>query len=286
MIVPPDGMEMVIVDLAAVEARGLAWIAGQHDLCEAFRQGRDTYIEFASKIAKRPLRKSKKTDPAPVKKMLDRMRSMGKIAILGGGYGMGAEKCQAYASTSYGVEITLPEAIELIQTYRASVPQITRFWRECEQKFKAAARYGEPGEMARGLKFHKEADRDIVVITLPSGRELKYHGVRVSIVDGKDSIWMPDKFKKGTKIKMWGGYLTENIVQALCRDFLAESILASEKAGWHVALTAHDEIVALAPVGQGEKAKAEIIGIMSTAPDWAPGCPLGAEGKVCDHYEK
>jgi len=279
---------IVMVDAAQIEARVLSWIAGQEDLNEAFRQNRDIYCEFASKMSGRTIRKDRKTDPKPLAKFFKRMRNMGKIGILGGGYGMGADKCQAFAAVTYGVEMTLNESVRLIDTYRKSVPQITKFWRMVEQKFRAAAKYGEPGVMDRGLKFHREefCGEQLTIITLPSGRQLKYANVKAAIINGRDQLYMPNPMEGNKRIFMWGGYLTENIVQAISRDILAEGILETEEKGYRVALHCHDEIVAVVLKSQGEQALKDISQILSTPPEWAGDCPLGAEGKISTRYEK
>lgn len=284
IIEAPPGFELVIVDQSQIEARVLAWIAGQEDLCQRFRNNEEIYCVYASKMVNRPLRKAKKNDPPWLAKYLKRMRDMGKVQVLGGGYGMGWANCIDFALATYKLVITEPEARGLIDSYRKSVPEITKFWRLIEQAFKRVARFHKPEEV-RGLKIHYEDDGDITVITLPSGRTLKYPGVRVSLDGMREQIWMPDPMKH-TKIFMWGGYLTENVVQAMSRDILAEWIVNTEAAGYPVALTVHDEEIAVVPEGIGEKALKDIIRIGSIAPAWAPGCPLGAEGKVSKRYEK
>lgn len=284
LLVAPEGHSLVIVDASAVEARGTSWIAGQEDLNELFRLGKEVYCEYAGRMAGRSLRKARKSDPPPLAQYLTRMRNMGKVQVLGCGYGMGADKCVAFASSSYGVDLTLAEAVNLVQSYRNSVPKICKFWRVIEQKFKAAARYGEPGVMERGLKFHKEDD--ITIITLPSGRTLKYPGVRISIVNGKEQMWMPDPMKPGHRTAMWGGFLTENVVQAFCRDMLMDAMLVAEEKGYHTALHVHDELVAVVPDAKADQALKDIIKIMSTPPAWAPDIPLAAEGHVSKRYGK
>ncbi len=284
IIVAPDGYSLVIVDLSAIEARVLSWIAGQEDLNDLFRSGAEVYCEYAGKMAGRTLRKARKSDPPSLAKYYTRMRNMGKVQVLGCGYGMGADKCVAFAGTSYGVDITLFEATRLVNSYRASVPCITRFWRTIEQKFKAAARYGERSSMDRGLAFHKEGD--ITIITLPNGRTLKYPGVRVSIVNGREQLWMPDPMKPGNRIKMWGGYLTENVVQAMSRDLLGEAMLRLEARGKHTALHCHDELVLVESKDTANECLEMTIEEFTREPVWAPGLPLAAEGSVATRYGK
>lgn len=287
IIEAPDGQVLIIDDLSAIEARGTAWIAGQEDMLTLFREGREIYCEYAAVMAGRPLRKARKTDPPWLKKYYERMRNMGKVQVLGCGYGMGAIKCVDFASSTYGVELTLKEATDLVQSYRKKVPKITQFWRDIERHFKFTARYHEPQQMARGLKFHWEEEGDVTVITLPSGRTLKYPKVRVSIIDMKEQLWMPDPRKgPGSRLFLWGGVLTENVVQAFCRDILAEGFLRIEASGIHVALHVHDEVVALVDESEGKVALEKINAMMTVPPEWAPDFPLAAEGKVSKRYEK
>lgn len=287
IIIADDGQELVIDDLSAIEARGTCYIAGQDDMVEMFRKGMEIYCHYAGKMVNRPLRKARKTDPPWLKQYLERMRNMGKVQVLGCGYGMGWEHCIEFAKNSYNVILTPKEAVDLVTTYRKSVPEITRFWRDVERHFKFTARYHEPQEMARGLKFHYEEDTDATVITLPSGHTLRYVGVRVSIIDMKEKLWIPDPRKgKGSRLFLWGGVLTENIVQAMCRDILAEAILRIEASGKHVALHTHDEVVVPVKEGDGKVALSQIDTMLTVPPTWAPDFPLASEGKVSKRYVK
>lgn len=211
----------------------------------------------------------------------------GPFMVANCGYGMGAEKCQSFAETTYHLDMPITEAINLVQTYRRENPQITKFWRTIEQRFKAAAKYHEASEMDRGLKFHYEADHDLTVVTLPSGHRLHYKGVRVSLISGQEKVWLPDPMKGGNSREFtWGGSLCENVVQAMARQILGNGILATEDKGYRVALHAHDEIVAVVPKEKGEQAVKDICKILSTPPAWAGDCPLGAEGFTSEKYTK
>lgn len=285
MLIPPAGSSLVVVDASQVEARGTAWIAGQEDLLEQFRRGEDPYLALASIMAGKTVRRPRNFDPAPVAAYLTKMRNCGKVGILGGGYGMGPVRAQEYAR-DFGLDLSVAEAEKLIRTYRRSVPAITRFWREVEREFKMAAKYHQTGQLPRGLKFQWDEETDTTILTLPSGRDLRYHNVRCSSKDGRDSLWMPHPGHRGEKIHIWGGALCENIVQAFCRDLLAESMLDLEKAGFHTALTVHDELVLVVPDAQAEKCLKRSVQSMGTTPDWAAGLPLAAEGRIMKQYGK
>ncbi|KKM67155.1 hypothetical protein LCGC14_1473970 [marine sediment metagenome] len=285
MLVPPTGSSLVVVDASQVESRGTAWIAGEEGLLDQFRRGEDPYLVLASAMVGKTIRKPRNFDPATVAAYLKKMRNCGKVGILGGGYGMGAVRAREYAR-DFGLDLSLTESENLIRTYRRSVPAITRFWRDVEREFKMAAKYHQTGQLPRGLKFRWIEETDATVLTLPSGRELKYHKVRCSTADGRDTLWMPHPKHQGKKIHMWGGYLTENIVQAFCRDLLAESMLDLEREGFHTALTVHDELVLVSPDNQAKKCLEKSVQSMSTTPEWAEGLPLSAEGSIMKRYGK
>jgi hypothetical protein len=285
MLKAPEGYSLVIVDASQIEARVLDWISGQNDAVWA-DASRDPYCEFASMMAGKTVLNTKKHKQAikALKSWHDRMRGMGKVGQLGCGYGMGWVKAMVYAENSYGVEMTKLEAERMVKFYRDTHSKVCKFWRVVEQKFKAAARYGESGEMERGLKFYREADT--TVIELPNGRQLRYLGVRVSIIDGREQVWVPDHFEPGKRIFMWGGFLTENIVQAISRDILAEALLECEDQDIHIALHVHDELVGVVPTIDAPTALSLMNEALSLPPLWASGCPLAAEGKITQRYEK
>lgn len=292
MLRPPKGYVFISCDQAAVEARGTAWIAGQEDLLDAFRRDEDVYCRFASKVLGTTVRKPRADDPIPVQKRFKKGRAYGKVGILGGGYGMGAEKCQSYG-VGYGLKLDFPEAKRIIDTYRASNPKIVRFWKDVERAFRYTLKYGKESRM-KYLTFHLEengwgapgSEADMMVITLPSGRELRYEDVRVE----------PDP-KFGTQLvcfnhrthetsKIYGGHLTENIIQAICRDTLGLAILEIEAAGYRVVLHVHDEVLVICLKNDMERCKRIVVEAMRRTPSWAPGLPLNAEAVVLERYEK
>lgn len=284
LFMAPEGYDLVIADASQIEARITDWLGGEEKWLKVWADpSRDPYCEFAALICGRPIRKDRKTDPKPLAAYYKKMRGMGKVGVLGCGYGMGADKAVAYAENSYGVTMTVPEAHDLVKAYRQSHANVCKLWRVVEQKFKAAVKYGEDSCLDNIVGFHREGE--IAVIILPSGRTLKYPGVKVSIVNGQDRIWMPSPLDH-KKIFMWGGYLVENIVQAIARDVLALGVLATEAKGHHVAHHVHDEIVAVVPKDKSKQAFADITEILSTPPVWLPGCPLGAEGGIKERYGK
>jgi DNA polymerase len=280
LLIAPADWELVIADASQIEARVLAWIAGQEDLVAKFAAGDEVYCDFASRVLGRPIRKARESDPPEVAKRLTWIRnSIGKVGILGCGYGMGGKKAVGYS----GGALDLQQATQVVDTYRADHPKITAFWREVERKFIITAKYGTPCTMARGLSFRGTDEVD-VIITLPSGRELKYHDVKIrkgkygrdqaSVRNPKNKKWM----------HIWGGTLTENIVQAISRDLLWSAISRVIKAGHRVIHHVHDELIALVQKGMGSKVLETCLAALRHVPRWANGCPLDAEGLVTCRY--
>lgn len=279
LLVAPPGRTLVICDAASIEARVLAWLAGQADVVETFRNGGDVYCMFAEKIFGHPVRKPRPGDPPPIAARLKKCRNDGKVGVLGGGYGMGAEKVAANKANG----VTLEEAKRIIEAYRKGNPMIVQFWHDIERAFLYVATKGLPTSIRNGLiRLHSTDDCD-VIITLPSGRELKYAHVRVkrgkygpqaSVYDATEHKWT----------HVYGGLLTENVVQAISRDILWQGIDGMERDGWPVVLHVHDELVACVPEECGEAALADALRHLSTTPDWAEGLPLGAEGVVSKRY--
>jgi DNA polymerase len=277
ILIAPPGHKLVVVDLAGIEARVLAWLAGQDDLVQAFRDGADIYSQFASAFYNCPVRKPKTGGiPSIEKKMKDR-RGFGKTVILGAGYQMGPTRFAEYANCDETV------AASAIKTYRSTYAMIPALWDRYNKAFIFTAKYGEPQDVNK-VRFESRPECD-VVITLPSGRELHYQKVR--LVD--------DRY--GDKVEVWndltkswdglfGGLITENVDQAVSRDLLTDAVLRVEARGFKVALLVHDEIVAVVPDGQADQALATVIEELVREPDWAPGLPLDASGHISSRYGK
>lgn len=284
LLIPPPGHTFIIADASQVEARGTGWVAGQQDLLDDFEAGVQIYCQFASEILGKKVRKARPTDPGPVAKYLTRCRQMGKVGVLGAGYGMGVDKCMSFAKNTYQVDLTLTEAQNIIDHYRTRYSKIPRFWGKIEQAFKFATRYpGEHCDLDQGLHFYNE--NDCTFIVLPSGRKLRYEGARVAGVGREEHIKVPNP-KQNNWTYVWGGYLTENIVQAICRDLLAEAMLDLEGQGIQIGLHCHDEIIASVPTDEAESAMKKILAALRKRPSWAPTFPLDAEAVLAERYGK
>jgi DNA polymerase len=284
----PDGYKLGVADSAQIEARALAWLAGQQDLMDGFAHGEDVYSVFATGLFRCEVRKPTKDDPPDLASELKIKRGFGKDAILGAGYGMGATRfynnCLAnpnlrplFDSGQYDFKFVK----QLIDLYRSKYSKIPEYWGRVEKAFRRVIRFPqqviEVGPVTfrnGGNTFHNSGGT--VEIVLPSGRVLYYRHCKV---DRKGSI----KWHHGT---LWGGSITENIDQSLSRDLLGYWILKCEDAGLQVVLHIHDDIKTLLPSGSPvespEQLLARQIEIMRTVPPWAEGLPVDVEGELSE----
>lgn len=265
-ILAPQGYAVVVADSAQIEARVLAWLAGQDNIVEAFANKDDVYKLMASKIYN-----------VPVDEVTKEQRFIGKVCVLGLGYGMGAAKLQATLKAgNMGPPVLLEfsECKRIVDMYRSQNRRITGLWSIMDSII-VAMMVGNRGTFGP-LKFNKG------FIELPNKMFLQYFGLT-----GEYEITMTEELKANNvtymsrpnkSSKLYGGLLTENVVQALARCIIAEQMLKVEDAGYRVVTMTHDEIVAIAPIEEANKALEEMISIMSVSPDWAEGLPLSAEG--------
>ncbi|MCK5602729.1 hypothetical protein KAR91_12690, partial [Candidatus Pacearchaeota archaeon] len=227
LIEAPEGYVLYITDQSQIEARTLDWLSEQNDMLRAFAEGRQIYCDFASKFCGHRIRKPKKTDSEIVAGWHNNYRQMGKIGILGCGYGMGKDRCREYAKNTYKVDLSIGEADAIVKLYRRTHPMVVLFWEKLERAFRMATQTGQAYELTYGLRFFR--DGNATVIQLPSGRRLYYTGAKVEGTTRHPQLTMKNPRAHGEKkIHMWGGYLAENVVQAVSRDLLAVSILRIE----------------------------------------------------------
>ncbi len=284
MLIAPDGRILLILDFAQIEARVLVWLADQFDMVRKFATGVEVYCEFATELVGKKIRKPRKTDLTVVREWYGNFRSLGKVGVLGCGYGMGADRCQDYAKNTYGVGMDHAMAERVIDLYRRQNPMVVLFWKKVEQAFTLAITC-DPNRYSldHDLVFFREGNE--VNIQLPNGRRLRYTGARTSGSGRYRQLVMPDPLK-GTKIHMWGGYLTENIVQAVSRDILAEAVMnIKHELGLRVPLTVHDDMSIVIPEGRDDLVEA-VLEIVRRVPMWAPGLPVDVEYKLSERYMK
>ena len=261
LIIPDDGNVFIAGDFAAVEARGIAYLAGCETLLARFASGADIYTELATRI-----------NPAKPN------RQLGKAAILGCGYGLGIKKFKDIC-VKWGIDVPPQVAENAVTTYRTTYPEIPAFWYSLEEAFRACLLSRTPQRVGR-IKF--ERGGNYIRVGLPSGRWLFYH--QPQLKDGELSYM--NFGKKGARVKIWGGVLAENITQAFCRDILLDRVLTLEKRGLPVVFHVHDEIISEVSAKKAPEKQKVFDLILNTAPDWCKGFPLKTESEVNSRYRK
>lgn len=304
-LIPSKGCTFVVADFSAIEARVIAWLAGEHWVLEAFKAGKDIYCETASMMYHVPVVKHGQNGE---------LRQKGKIATLACGYGgsIGAMKAMDKAGT-----IPEDEIQSVVDHWRQANPNIVRLWRDYEAAAKTAI--SERRKVTRGIRVQADnlAEREYMAggdhvrkysvrqdappvvfewkdknlfIQLPSGRKLCYFDVSIEDDDqkGKELITYAgteQATKKWGRLKTWGGKIVENVVQAVARDCLAETLLRTDAAGYNIVMHVHDELICDVPDGCDHDLQ-KILDIMKTPISWAPGLPLKGDGYITDFYKK
>ena len=268
-ILAPFGMVMIDSDSSQIEARTLAWLAGQDDLVEAFERGEDVYKIMASAIYGKKVEEITKDE-----------RFVGKTTILGAGYGMGAVKFRTQLKT-FGVEVSEDEAKRIIDTYRRTYPNISALWKEAATVFSAII--GEQTtSFGRGGILKVDGSEGIL---LPNGLRLKYPNLRKRTDDDGDVEYVYDT-KKGKAVipnRIYGGKVIENVCQALARIMIGEQMLLIAKK-YRVVMTVHDAVACVAPEAEAETAKEYVELCMRLRPSWAPELPLNCEAGYGKSY--
>ena len=264
-IIAPDGYVIIDADSAQIEARVLAWLAGQDDLVEAFSQGKDVYKKMASAIYGRKEEDITKDE-----------RFVGKTTILGAGYGMGALKFQAQLKT-FGFDMDLEEARRVIDIYRRTNNQITNLWRQAQRAIECMGR-GEKSVLGRPGVL--EVVPDECAIKLPSGLLMRYDDLKFTTTDKGTEYHY--KTRRG-RTRIYGGKVIENVCQAIARCIIGEQMLKISKR-YRVVLTVHDAITCLVRESDALEARIYIEECMRWVPDWATGLPVNCESGVGKSY--
>jgi DNA polymerase len=262
-ILAPDGYMMIDSDSSQIEARTLAWLAGQDDLVEAFDRGEDVYKIMASAIYGKAISEISKDE-----------RFVGKTTILGAGYGMGAAKFQIQLKT-FGVAIELDEAKRIIDTYRRTYPKITELWKAAGGILGAIIG-DQSTELGRGGLLKVEGKAGIL---LPNGLYLRYPNLRRSTneEDGKtEYVYDTKKGKATIPNRIYGGKVVENVCQALARIVIGDQMLLVAKK-YQVVMTVHDAIACIVPETEVERAVEYVELCMRIRPQWGPELPLNCE---------
>ena len=261
----PQGQVIVVVDSAQIELRVNMWQTGQDDKLEILRTGGDIYkAEAMSQFN------------IPLEEVTNDQRQYGKLCQLGLGFGMGAKKFQKTAAAGpLGMDpiyMSLEEAYDTVNKYRANNSKIPAFWRALDQRINQMTLPGLR-EKQGAVTFVHEG------IELPSGRMLQYPG----LMQTEEGQWVYGIDKK-TKF-LWGGTMCENLTQALARDIVFTQMLEIDKR-YRVVSSTHDEVLFLAPEKEAEEALAFGIEVFSQSPEWALDLPVSAEGAYASYYCK
>ena len=274
VIIASPGMQLFVGDYVAIEARVLLWLA--EDDLTPFDAGRDIYSEMAGDIYGYPCNKID----------FPKERSIGKVAILGLGYQMGASKFQATCA-KYGITVDDQLAVETVAAYREKFWRVKQLWREQEAGAIAAVTFGDQ----RANKINWFLELPFLYAELPSGRRLAYPdpqlqqrttpwGAQQTVLSFMGVSPLNHKWSRQVT---YGGMLVENLVQAISRDIMAEAMLRCHEGGRYLpVLSVHDELVAEAKKGS----LSEFEELLTQVPSWAPGMPIAAEVWQGGRYAK
>lgn len=273
------GCVLHVCDFSAIEARVIAWLAGEDWVLDVFRQGGDIYCSTASKMFGLPVEKHGPNG---------HLRQKGKIAVLALGYGGGVAALEAMGGGRMG--LTQEEEVDIVRRWRAANPRIVRFWSTIEQAAYRAIKAGEATTINRGVRVSSRWG--MLLITLPSGRTLCYPRARIGIERGDgyrgdheiiEYEGTDQTTKTWTRLRTYGGKLTENVVQAIARDILGCILLRADREGLNTVFHVHDEIVVEAAPDQ---TLAQVEGIFSEPIQWCADLPLTGAGYTTPYYLK
>ncbi len=271
--VPRDGSRFIVADFSAIEARIIAWFAGEKWRMDVFENGGDIYCASASQMFNVPVEKNG---------INGHLRQKGKIAELALGYGGSVGALKAMGALQMGV---LEEELQpLVTAWRHSNPRIVKLWWDVDKAAMTAVRQKTATE-THGIRFTYQSG--MLFITLPSGRNLVYVKPRIGINQfGSDCVTYEGVggTKKWERIDSYGPKFVENIVQATARDILAEAMLRLSASGFEIVMHVHDEAVLEVPTGISSVD--EVCLIMAEKPAWGNGLLLSADGYECEFYKK
>ena len=267
-VVAPEDYVVINCDSSQIEARVLAWLAGQDDVVEQFAKGEDVYSIFATSVYERPISKK---DPIE--------RFVGKTCILGLGYGTGALKLQhTLKTTPPGVVIDETESKRIVDLYREKNAKIISLWRKADKAIGDMANWEDTKPYYLGkhrcLTVTKEG------IKLPNGLYIRYPDLKLN--DEKANSGHIYQSRKGP-VSLWGGSVVENVVQALARIIVGQQMIKLTER-YRPVLTVHDAAVCVVPEDEVNEACAWIVEVMSKPPDWAKGLPVACEAHYGQNY--
>lgn len=277
-LIPEPGHRFIVADFSAIEARVIAWIAGEQWRLDVFRNGGDIYCASASQMFHVPVVKHGENG---------HLRQKGKIAELALGYGGGANALKAFGADKMGM--TEEEMVNTVDLWREASPRVCALWRALERAAIRCVAHKTPQVSAiGGIRFEMECG--ILWMTLPSGRRIAYYGAEYGPSrfhrDRRALSYMgvDQKTKRWGRVETWGGKLAENVTQATARDCLRDTMLALEAAGYDIRAHVHDEVIISEP--RDGRTVEDVSAIMGRELPWASGLPLRGDGYACDFYMK
>ena len=279
--IPSPGNRFVVSDFSAIEARVIAWIAGEEWRLDIFRNNKDIYCESASRIYHVPVEKHGQNAE---------LRQRGKVAELALGYGGSIGAMKSMDTTG---SVPEEEMAGIVQQWRRESPAIVRMWKDCQNAAVSVITGRQPRRVIRSLQdttFYMErvAGTPVLMIKLPSGRPIAFWDPIVKESDmGPRITYMTQNqnTRKWERAETYGGKLTENIVQSVARDCLAEKMMQISAQGYDVVFHVHDEMILDVP--KEDTRAAEIVDkIMAEPIDWAEGLPLKGGTYECEFYRK
>ena len=280
-IIAPEGKLLCISDFSAIEARVLAWLAGEKWVLEAFDRGEDIYCKTASSMFHVPVEKHGANS---------HLRQKGKIAVLACGYQGWTPALISMGALKMG--LTEEELPDIVSRWRKTNPRIVDFWQKVENAALYVMNTARPVGLDRGIIFAREVcpieGVDFLTVTLPSGRKLFYPSPYISVNQFEREALhyrMQIGANWGTN-STYGGKLTENITQAVARDCLAAAIMRLSDTGYRITMHIHDEVVIEIPEEGADETLEKVNVIMSEPLPWAPGLHLTAAGFTNKYYKK
>lgn len=279
-LVAPEGKTFVVCDFSAIEARVLAWLAGEDWVLDTFREGGDIYCATASQMFHVPVEKHGRNAE---------LRQKGKIAVLALGYGGGVGALDAMGGKRLGM--SEDEEAETVKRWRAANPAIVAFWKAVEVNAIGVLTYeGYESDPSLPVSFRKAPDGTTLLCRLPSGRDIAWPEAQPTVNRfGSTSIrykGVDQTTNKWTWLETYGGKLTENITQAVARDCLGEVLTGLDTYGHRVVFHVHDEVIVETGKEHAENDLETVKIFFAEAPKWAKDLPLKGEGYITDYYVK
>jgi DNA polymerase len=279
--VPDAGHAFAVADFSAIEARVVAWLAGQDNVLNVFRAGADIYALTARAIG-------------------SDNRTLGKVLVLACGFGMGPKRFRSTAAT-YGIDLTEEQAKDNVYAWRELNRATRSLWYTVDDVVRTIIservtdRYLSAGTHL-AFRMGKDGSRlhNCLIMRLPSNRPIIYRNASIDTLLDEDGFDLEDVIrydgldftKKWSRIRTWGGKLVENATQATARDLLADAMLKLDDGSDDLAVTIHDELIAEPPLDRAQDRLTQMLTAMGAAPDWARDLPLKAEGAVMMRYGK